>query len=515
MRNGSIQSVLVLGGGSAGFLAAITLKTKLPVLRITVLRSKELGIIGVGEGTTPGVPLHLFGYLGLDQAEFYALARPTWKLGLRFLWGPRPYFNYTFRQQCDWKWSKLPKWNGYYCRDDFEFVEPQSALMTFDNAFVRQKNGDPFVGSDWGFHIENEKFVDYLERHARRIGVDIVDGMVAEVLRDDAGVSGLRLQGGATAQADLHVDCSGFRSLLIGRTFEEPYISFKPTLFCDRAVVGGWDRSDRPIKPYTTVETMNAGWCWQIEHENRVIRGYVYSSDFITDAEAEAEFRAKNPSSADTRVIKFPSGRYRNAWVKNAVAIGNAAGFVEPLEATSLAVICSESRLLAELLMGCELFPTDSFRRIYNRLSARAWDEIRDFLGVHYRYNTRLDTPFWRACRSDVDIGEAREFVDFYRENGPNARGSYLLPRPIAESIFGIEGYLTLLVGQRVPYQREHQPTANELEVWRSIQSQHREMGRSGISVRAALRAIRSPAWKWNPEFFKGEAQAHMARTGV
>src|SRR5947209_12026044 len=114
-----IHRVLVLGGGSAGFLAAITLKIKLPELSVTVVRSREIGIIGVGESTTPALPLHLHRYLELDQAEFYQRARPSWKLGIRFLWGPRPFFDYPFCPQLDCRWKGLAKSNGYYCDDEF------------------------------------------------------------------------------------------------------------------------------------------------------------------------------------------------------------------------------------------------------------------------------------------------------------------------------------------------------------------------------------------------------------
>jgi tryptophan halogenase len=512
-----IESIVVLGGGSAGFIAALTLKRELPQLKVTVLRSPDIGIIGVGEGTTPGVPLHLFGYLGVDIAEFYRVAQPTWKLGLKFLWGPRPYFNYTFTPQCDWKWERLSRPNGFYCAEDFEYADPLSALMTHDNVFVRQKNGDPYIGSQWGFHIENEKFVGFLESAAARAGLEVVDDTVAEVKRAKrGGISELRLKSGGRLVGDFYVDCSGFRSMLIGQAFKEPYLSYKPTLFCDRAVVGGWERGPgEPIKPYTTVETMDAGWCWQIEHESRVIRGYVHSSDFIPEDKAEKELRAKNPRIGPTRVIKFPSGRYRNAWVENACAIGNASGFVEPLEATSLAVICNESRLLAELLASCGAQPTPSVRALYNRLVGLVWDEIREFLGIHYKFNTRLNTAFWRACRSDVKLSTSLEFIEFFRENGPSTRGAFLLPRAQTESAFGIEGYLTMLVGQKVPYETSYRPSAQERDTWSKIQGEHKSVGTSGLSIRESLAAIRKPDWKWNPQFYQDALKAHVARIGL
>ena len=138
-------------------------------------------------------------------------------------------------------------------------------------------------------------FVEFLETYAAGLGVGITDDTVLEVRQDDHGLTGLALKSGGTATADLYVDSSGFGSVLLGQALLEPFVSYKPTLFCDRAVVGGWDRTGEPIKPYTTGEGMNAGWCWRIDHEHRINRGYVYSSDFLSDDEAEREFRQKNP----------------------------------------------------------------------------------------------------------------------------------------------------------------------------------------------------------------------------
>src|SRR5215207_6506824 len=156
-----VNRVIVLGGGSAGFLAAITLKTRLPALRVTVIRSKEIGIIGVGEGTTVSVPNYLHGYLKIDPAEFIRVARPTYKLGIRFLWGPGPFFNYTFSTQFDQQLRVLSRPTGFYCRDDIDlqFCSLNSALMTVGKAFSRLPDGLPAIRNDVAYHIENADFV--------------------------------------------------------------------------------------------------------------------------------------------------------------------------------------------------------------------------------------------------------------------------------------------------------------------------------------------------------------------
>src|SRR5207244_1117453 len=154
-----------------------------------------------------------------------------------------------------------------------------------------------------------------------------------------AGLAALITEGAERIVADLYVDASGFRSELLGRTLGEAFISYEDSLFCDRAVIGGWARTTEPIKPYTLAETMDAGWCWQIEHEHWINRGYVYSSKFLSDDAALRELLTKNPQvSSEPRVVKFRTGRYARNWVQNVVGIGNAVGFVEPLEATSLQV---------------------------------------------------------------------------------------------------------------------------------------------------------------------------------
>lgn len=496
-----IKRVLILGGGSAGFLAAISLKVRLPELQIEVLRSKELGIIGVGEGTTFSFPNYIHGRLGLDPGEFHRVAEPSWKLGIRFFnWGPRPFFDYTFRPAMTNRWQNLPKQNAYYCEDDVTYADLSPALMSHDNVFLRNPQGGPMIGTDVGYHIENEKFVTFLERYAQRLGVRISDGMVQEVQQNERGVSGLAMKEGTVAPADLYIDCSGFFAVLLGKALGEPFDSFKSTLLCDRAVVGGWDRTTEPIKPYTAAEGMNAGWCWQIEHEHRINRGYVYSSDFISDEEAEREFRERNPKVSKTRVVRFVSGRYQRTWVKNVVAIGNSAGFVEPMEATALGVICDESDTLANCLSECDGQPGPTIMEAYNRRNVAKWDNIRAFLGVHYKFNTRLDTPFWRACRETVELGRAEQIVEYYQENGPGVQNY----RALFDSVdqFGFEGYWALLVGQKVPYRKTHVISAEERQKWRQVQQTFRGKATAAVDIPEALRAVRREGFAWPRELY-------------
>src|SRR5437867_4948504 len=272
-----VNNVLVLGGGSAGFMAALALKVKLPSLRVTVIRSKDIGIIGVGEGSTVPLTSFLHDYLAVGMKKFHETAQPTWKLGLKFIrWGPRPFFFYTFgAQQPDARSVPgLARPVGFYCNDGSDdagmIYDKYGAMMSHDHVFERAQGGAPGLHGSVAYHFENEKFVRFLEDYAAALGVTIVEETVAEVRRDDRGVAALVMQSGGIRTADLYVDCSGFTSLLVGKALGEPFVDFRASLFCDRAVVGGWDRGDEVIKPYTACETMDAGWCWQIEPEHRI-----------------------------------------------------------------------------------------------------------------------------------------------------------------------------------------------------------------------------------------------------
>jgi tryptophan 7-halogenase len=497
-----VKRVLVLGGGSAGFLAAITLKTKLPDVEVTVLRSSALGIIGVGEGTTAVVPNFLHGYLKMPPGDFIRGANPTYKLGLKFLWGPRPYFNYTFEPQFDGKYSNLAREPGFYCDESIEYACMSSSLMTHDRVFARRADGAPVVINNHAYHFENAQFVAFLESYAAKLGVIVIDETVKGVEQDENGVKALACESGREVTADLFVDCSGFISLLLGKTFQEPFASLKKSLFCDRAVVGGWNRGpDEVIQPYTMCETMNSGWCWRIDHENRINRGYVYSAAFISDEEARREFKEKNPKVGDTRVVPFVSGYYQRAWIKNVVAVGNAAGFVEPLEATALGVICNECHNIAHALLD------DVSRRItpgviaaHNKWNVTVWEGIASFLAIHYRLNTRLDTEFWKACRSDVELRLAEEYVAFYQDCGPGRFWTKILIK--GDEVYGPEGYLTMMVGMKVPHRNRYAVPDRERQMWETTRQQHRATAMNGFTVQEALDFLRRPNCRWDDKLY-------------
>jgi tryptophan halogenase len=312
--------------------------------------------------------------------------------------------------------------------------------------------------------------------------------------------------------ADFFIDASGFRSELLGKAMGEPFVSFASTLFCDRAIVGSWPRNKVPILPYTIAETMDAGWCWQIEHPDSINRGYVYSSAFISDDAAREEFVRKNPLAKTwDRPVKFRSGRHQRMWVDNVLAIGNAAGFVEPLESTALMIVCSHCELFVQFLETTHLDPTHTIRDLYNHVTESTWEEVRDFLSLHYRFNNLLDTPFWQQCREKVDLAGAAPLVEFYQENGPTGLCRHRLRNTLGSgNQFGLDGFLVMLVGNRVPYGCKHCPSEAERKLWNQKRAQFRAQAANGVTADEALTWIRHPAWSWNIK--RAEPMAEFAR---
>jgi tryptophan halogenase len=208
------------------------------------------------------------------------------------LWTARR-FEYSFDRQLDVQVLKLPRPNGYYCDDDFR-MNLQSALISQQKAFVSQPNGGgPHIPSWNAFHLDNPKFVAALEVFARERGIEFIDAVVEGAERGPEGIAAVILADGRRVAADFFIDASGFRSQLLGMALEGPFISFGGSLFDDRAIVSSWQRTDEPILPYTTAETMDAGWCWRIEHETKINRGYVCSSSAISDDTAREELQRK------------------------------------------------------------------------------------------------------------------------------------------------------------------------------------------------------------------------------
>ncbi|MEP1332021.1 MAG: tryptophan 7-halogenase, partial [Lentilitoribacter sp.] len=439
--------------------AALSIKYLNPQLKVDVIYSSRKGHIMVGEGTTYSVLNMLHSKIGLDREEFAKRVKPTPKLGIRFLWGSRNIFDYTFEANpynTYYTEEKIPL--GFMCDDDEPLMNltPASANMSMHR--MSSKPNSQWPGSaalPAAYHFENHAFVEHLADSCRARGIQLHDMEVERVEQDEAGITQLCCNQGKSFKADLYVDASGFSGILMNKTLKEPVSSFKNHIFCDKAVVGGWSRSSsEPLKPYTTAETMNAGWCWQIEHRQQINRGYVFCSDFLSGEDAEAEFRLKNPKVEETRIIPFGAQRSKRAWVKNVVAIGNANGFVEPLEATNIHIICEYSIRLAELL-SISKNPSEYIKKGFNDYVENRWQMIAEFLALHYRFNEKLDTPFWQFARNNTDLGDGQALVDYFQAVGPDAAGLRQMLR--SNDMFGPAGYLAMLIGMNVSYKKEFQ----------------------------------------------------------
>lgn len=199
-------------------------------------------------------------------------------------------------------------------------------------------------------------------------------------------------------------------------------------------------------------------------------------------------------------MIRFASGHRPQPWIGNVVAVGNANGFVEPLESTALHVLCNDAKAVAESIRDCGGIPLASVAHQYNARSEATWDTICGFLAIHYKFNTRLDTPFWQACRADVDIGAAAPIVDYYQQNGPSDLWHETLASP--HDLFGLDGYYTMLYGMQVPFERTFTPPPREAKLFDDLQRGHRKLAENGVSSEEALALVRSSNWQWPPETF-------------
>lgn len=441
-----LQTVGIVGGGTAGYLTALALRTKLPHLRVTLIESPDIPIIGVGEGTTPIMVKFLHAYLERDVHELFRAVKPTWKFGVKFEWGPPgdSFFNYAFHPG--------PVLDGVYYGGDFNEYSLGSLLISEERSPILADEGGRLTALldriPFAYHLDNGRFVAWLREQAERDGVERLERSVTAFVpqADGEGLDHLVTDDGEERRFDLYVDCTGFRSAIMGETLGSPFHGYDGSLFCDRAIVANVPHGGH-VKPFTTAETMEAGWCWNTPSVEDDHRGYVFSSRFLDDEAAAAEMRGKNAGMGEHRVIRFRTGRREHFWKGNVVAVGNSYGFVEPLESTGLHMIILE---INQLVLNFPRSRRDTaIRGIVNRTLNAHWDDVRWFLAVHYRFNRKLDTPFWETCRNEVDIGGAEERVALFRERAPLTYRQSQFYKP--EEVFGDFAYDVLLLGQRVP----------------------------------------------------------------
>lgn len=425
----AIRSILVVGGGSAGWMTAAALANALPKgCAIKLVESEAIGTVGVGEATIP--PIRTFNaMLGIDEREFIRETQGSFKLGIEFVdWGAKGerYFHpfgphgkpMDIRDVHQlWLQARLAGENA----GEFDELSMAWQLARAGRFTITSPDGRNVMSTfDYAFHFDAGRYARYLRAYSEQRGVKRVEGKIADVALDGTSgfVRSVTLEGGQVLEAELFIDCSGFRGLLIEGALEAGYDDWTHWLPCDRAVAIPCSHGTGEFTPYTRSTAREAGWQWRIPLQHRVGNGYVYCSKFISDEDAEQTLLANLDGKplADPNRLRFVTGMRRKFWDKNVVAIGLSSGFMEPLESTSLHLIqAGISKLLA-------LFPDRSFdpmvRDEYNHIARTEYERIRDFLVLHYKLTRRDDSELWRYCR-DMDIPDTLAFkIEHFRRYG-------------------------------------------------------------------------------------------------
>ncbi|MEO8158965.1 MAG: tryptophan halogenase family protein [Betaproteobacteria bacterium] len=424
-----ISSILIVGGGTAGWMTAALLNRFLPAdrCRITLVESADIGSIGVGEATVPPLVSYLKA-IGVNEDEFMRETHASYKLGVKFI---------DWHRGDDALWHPFGQIGGLIdhvqvfhhwvrARREGRETAPYDALSLQATLGNLHKSPRALGGSStvmergaYAYHLDAKAFAGFLARLATGRGVRHVVDNVRGVVRDERGFIGQveTAQHGKLA-ADLYVDCTGFAGLLVERTLGDRYIDWSNYLLCDRALALPLP-SDGDMAPYTRATALSAGWSWRIPLSHRIGSGYVYSSAFTSDEAAARELVAHARQDADTaqpRLLHMRVGRRTNCWIGNCVAVGLASGFLEPIESTGIYLIQKSVELLLEL------FPDTGFgtARIaqYNHRMARTFEAVRDFIILHYVLNRRDDTPFWQANRRTVLPDSLAATLALYDETG-------------------------------------------------------------------------------------------------
>ena len=456
-----VRSVLVVGGGSAGWMAATMLATSLSKeIKIRLVESDAIGIVGVGEATIP--PIKKFNrFCQVDEQAFLKETNGTFKLGIEFHnWGKQgdrymhP-FGYVGRELDAvvklhhwWLAGQLSQSPDYPAWEDM-FVATAAAR---DNRFalpVRRPN-DPLGKFAYAYHFDAILYGQHLRRIAERRGVERVEGRITSVERDSesGNVRSVHLEDGRDLEADLFIDCSGFRSLLLGDAMEEPFDDWSHWLPSDRALAVPSKPSPHGLSPYTKGIAHSVGWQWRIPLQNRIGNGHVFSSAFSSDEDAERRLLDTIDTEAldAPRLIKFQTGRRKRLWVGNVVAVGLSAGFLEPLESTSIHLVQSGLEQLLDLFPSRRMDP--ALRERYNDQVEREWCQVRDFIIAHYKANQRDDSDFWKYT-ANMDVPDSlAEVLSLWRERGVLAvDGGHL---------FQTGSWTSVLYGQNYLPQRAH-----------------------------------------------------------
>ncbi len=461
--DGPLRRIAIVGGGTAGWMAAAALARVLGPRgpAITLVESEEIGTVGVGEATIP--PIQTFNaLLGIDEDDFVRATGGTFKLGIEFVdWkriGERyfhPFGVYGIDLGAvpfEALWRRLRRDGAAGPLSDYSIC----AAAARNGRFLRPQPGNtPLAHIGYAFHFDAALYARFLRSHAEAAGVVRREGRVVDVVLrpEDGFIDAVVLAGGDRIEADLFLDCSGFRGLLIDGALGAGLQDWSHWLPNDRAVAVP-SAVTGPPTPYTRSTARAAGWQWRIPLQHRIGNGYVYAADHLSEDEATATLLANldGPALAEPRTLRFRTGRRDTFWSRNCIALGLAGGFLEPLESTSIHLIQAGIARLLEMLPTRAFEPADTRR--YNRLMAAEFDSVRDFLILHFHATERRDTAYWRRL-ADMPIPDSlAERLAIYRRTGRVYRE--------ADELFTKTSWLAVMDGQGLTADA-HDPIADAL----------------------------------------------------
>ncbi|EJL27801.1 Tryptophan halogenase [Caulobacter sp. AP07] len=426
MIDRAIKSIAIVGGGTAGWMAASLLAQTLrgTGCAITLIESPDIGIVGVGEATIPPI-LDFLKLIEADLDAFLQATQATFKLGIKFqdwsrvgesYWHPFGSFGVSIdRRPFHHVWHKARAEGLDMAVADFSLAAALGEAGRFAPPDPRASG--PLAGLRHALHFDAALVAKFLRDHAERRGVRRLEREVARaVLRDDGFIDALTLTDGGQVKADFYIDCSGFRGLLIEQALETGYEDWTKWLPCDRAIAAPTAHAGPPA-PYTLAAAQDAGWRWKIPLRHRVGNGYVYASQAIDDETALSELLAAiGEPLAEPRKLRFTTGRRKAFWNRNCVALGLASGFLEPLESTSIHLVCSGLYKLLDHFPDRDFAPSNI--AAYNQALIAEYETFRDFIVLHYCATARDDTPFWRHRAQAPVPASLAERMELYRACG-------------------------------------------------------------------------------------------------
>jgi tryptophan halogenase len=458
-----IRSIAVIGGGSAGWMAAAAISKAFGRrIDVVLVESEEIGLIGVGEATVP----HLSAFnrlLEIDEAEFVRQTQGSFKLGIQFNdWGKigdsyvhgfgtigrdiglLPFHQYWLKARAEGRANDI---------SHYSLNTVAAPLGKFMAAPSDAPPNSPLAEIAYAYHFDAILYARFLRGRTEAQGVKRVEGKVVAVHRggERGFVESVQLENGDRIGADLFLDCTGFRSLLIGNALEVGFDDWTHWLPCDRALAVPCEKVGPPT-PYTRSTAREAGWQWRIPLQHRTGNGYVYSSRFTTDERAAEVLLANldGKALADPKPLRFTSGKRRRLWDRNVVALGLAGGFLEPLESTAIYLVQAGINRLMSLFPNadCDVALQDA----YNQQTDFEYERIRDFLILHYHVTQRTDSAFWNYVRTMTIPDSLQHYIDLFVANGQFFRNG--------TEMFGMTSWVQVMLGQGL-YPRTYHPAVD------------------------------------------------------